>query len=60
MDCITNDLGDKQWESIFSALSTFSEEAAKEEARKKGAPKQERRERVPLPPSNPPSPPSNN
>lgn len=56
MDYITNDLGEKQWNSLFGALSAFSKQAKKVEAVKKSEPK-EPRERVPLPPSDPPTPP---
>lgn len=55
MDYIINDLGEKQWTSIFSELFSFSAQAAKEEAVHNGAP-EEPRERVPLPSSDPPSP----
>ena len=58
LDHISNDLGEKQWNSIFGALSAFSKRAKKEEAVKNSKPK-EPRERVPLPPSDPPTPPHN-
>jgi len=55
MDYIVNDLGEKHWNSIFGALCSFSVRAVKEEATNNGAP-EEVRERIPLPPSDPPSP----
>lgn len=56
MDYISNDLGEKQWDSIFSALSSFSRNVVKEEAVKNNTPEVSRG-RVPLPSSDPPSPP---
>ena len=56
MDYITNDLSDKHWNSIFIALSVFAIRASSEEAVHNGAP-EEPSERIPLPPSDPPSPP---
>ncbi|KAF9644454.1 hypothetical protein BDM02DRAFT_3131744 [Thelephora ganbajun] len=55
MDYIANDLGEKQWDSIFGALSAFSKQTKKEEAVQNGAPEGPQ-ERVPLPLSDPPSP----
>ena len=55
MDYITNDLNEKHWNSIFAALSVFSTRAAKEEAVHNSTP-EEPHGRVPLPPSDPPSP----
>ena len=55
MDYIVNDLRENQWNSIFGLLSTFTRQTLKEEATRNSAPK-EPRERVPLPPSDPPSP----
>lgn len=55
MGYIANDLNEKHWYSIFLALSSFSVQAAKEEAIRNSAPEKPR-ERVPLPPSDPPSP----
>jgi hypothetical protein len=55
MDYIVNDLGEKHWSSMFSALCSYSAQAAKEEAIRNGAP-EEPHERVPLPASDPPSP----
>ena len=54
MDYISIDLGEKQWNSIFGALSAFSKQVKREEAVQSWAP--EPRERVPLPSSDPPSP----
>ena len=59
MDYILNDLAENHWESIFGALSAFSQKAAQEEDVLNNTP-EEPREHVPLPPSNPPSPPCNN
>lgn len=56
MDYIFNDLGENHWGSLFGALSTFSKNVVMEEAVKNGA-SEEPRARVPLPPSDPPSPP---
>jgi len=55
MDYITNDLGKKHWNSIFAALCIFSIRVLREEAILNGTP-EEPCERVPLPPSDPPSP----
>lgn len=54
MDYIANDLNEKHWNSIFSALSSSSTRHEKEEAVRYSVP--ESQERVPLPPSDPPSP----
>lgn len=59
MDYIANDLNERHWESIFDALSSFSSRSEKEEAVRYGVPEGPQ-ERVPLPPSDPPSPPRNN
>ena len=56
MDYISNDLGKKQWDAIFLALSIFSQRAAKVEAIRNSEPI-EPSERIPLPASDPPSPP---
>ena len=56
MDYIFNDLGENHWGSLFGALSTFSKNVVMEEAVKNGA-SEGPRARVPLPPSDPPSPP---
>ena len=56
MDYISNDLSENNWTSIYISLSSFSIQAAKEEALRNGAAR-EPRARVPLPPSDPPSPP---
>lgn len=58
MDYIAIDLKEKHWHSLFIALSSFSARAAREEALYNGVPV-EADERVPLPPSDPPSPPCN-
>ena len=59
MDYIVNDLGERHWGSIFNALSSFSIQKEKEVAIRNSAP-EESCERVPLPPSDPPSPPHDN
>jgi hypothetical protein len=56
MDYIVHDLNEKQWNSIFIALLSYSVQAAKEEAVHNGA-LEEEQGRIPLPPSDPPSPP---
>jgi hypothetical protein len=58
MDYIVNDLGEKQWTSIFSAISAFSQTMNEEAAPNLDAPG-EPHERIPLPSSDPPSPPRN-
>jgi len=55
MDYIAHDLKVDQWDSIFRSLDSFCARTAKEEAIRWGAPHGPR-ERVPLPPSDPPSP----
>ena len=55
MDYISNDLGEKQWNSIFLALSVFSRQSAKAEAIRNCEPA-EPSEHIPLPHSDPPSP----
>ena len=55
LDNILNDLDVKHWNLIFVALSTFSIKTETEEAVRNGAPERPL-ERVPLPPSDPPSP----
>ena len=56
MDYLVNDLNEKHWNSIFSALNSFSARVVKEEAIYNNVPK-EVDGRVPLPLSDPPSPP---
>lgn len=56
MDYIANDLNEKHWTSIFYALTSFSARKEREEAVHYSKP-EESQERVPLPPSDPPSPP---
>ena len=58
MDYIANDLSKRHWNSIFNALSSFSARKEKEEAVHNGV-SEESFERIPLPPSDPPSPPHN-
>ena len=50
-----NDVNKKQWHSIFDALSSFSIQTIEEEAARNSVPERPH-ERVPLPPSDPPSP----
>lgn len=56
MDLIGTDLGEKQWNSVFFALSSFSKQRAKQDAVEHATPIVPH-ERVALPPSDPPSPP---
>ena len=56
MDYLANDLNGRHWDSIFSTLNIFSERVAREEAVRNNIP-EEVEERVPLPSSDPPSPP---
>ena len=56
MDYIFNDLNEKHWGSLFSALSSFSKNIVIEEAVKNSA-SEEPCGCVPLPPSDPPLPP---
>lgn len=58
LDHISNDLKEKQWNSIFTLLLSFSVWTKKEEAIRYGVP-EGLRECVTLPPSDPPSPPRN-
>ena len=55
LDYIVNDLNERNWNSIFAALSSFTVRVEKEEAVQNGE-SEEPCERVPLPPSDPPSP----
>jgi len=54
---IAEDLTERQWDGISRALAAVSSRVAVEVAASKGVP-QAPRERVPLPPSDPPSPPA--
>jgi len=56
MDYIANDLSEKHWDSIFGALSSFSARKEKEDAICNSV-SEESHKRVPLPLSDPPSPP---
>ena len=56
MDYIANDLGEKHWDSIFGALASFAIRTEREEAVRNSVP-EEPHQRVPLPLSDPPSPP---
>jgi hypothetical protein len=56
MDYIVNDLTEPHWDAIFASLTKFSVQTIKEEAVHNNAP-EELHERVPLPASDPPSPP---
>jgi hypothetical protein len=55
MDLIDNDLTERHWNSIFGTLSAFSKQTKKEEAMQNSQP-EDQHARVPLPPSDPPSP----
>ena len=57
MHYISDDLTEKKWDGIFRGLAAVSVKATVEAAVEKGVP-QAPRERVPLPPSDPPSPPA--
>jgi len=54
MSCIIEDLGERQWGSLFGMLSAFSRQIIREEAACNGIP-EEPSGRVPLPHSDPPS-----
>jgi len=56
MDYVTNDLKERHWNSIFTALSIFTIRASREAAVLNSAP-EEPCKCTPLPPSDPPSPP---
>ena len=55
MEYIVNNLGERQWNSIFGSLSVFSRRSMKEQAMNNSVPEEPRRQ-VPLPPSDPLSP----
>lgn len=57
MEYITKDLTERHWDGIFRGLTAVSKRVAEEVAIATGAP-QVPQERVPLPPSDPPSPPA--
>ena len=57
MEYITNDLVEGHWDGIFRAFAAMSVKIAKEVAAEVGAP-QVPQKRVPLPQSDPPSPPA--
>jgi hypothetical protein len=57
MEYVTKDLAERHWDGIFMGLAAVSRKVAAEVAAEKGAPPATR-ERVPLPPSDPPSPPA--
>jgi hypothetical protein len=57
MEYITNDLVERHWDGLFRALAAMSVKIAREVAAETGAP-QVPQERVPLPHSDPPSPPA--
>lgn len=57
MDYISTDLTETKWNGIFRGLAAVSVKVAVEAAIEKGVP-QAPRECVPLPPSDPPSPPA--
>ena len=57
MEYISKDLTGRHWDSICRGLAAISVKATMEAAVEKGVP-QAPKERVPLPPSDPPSPPT--
>lgn len=57
MEYITKDLTERHWDGIFRGLYAMSSKVAEEIAVAAGAPPVPRK-RVPLPPSDPPSPPA--
>jgi hypothetical protein len=57
MEYITKDLTDRHWDGIFKGLAAVSVKASMEAAVEKGVPRAPK-ERVPLPLSDPPSPPA--
>ena len=57
MEYITKDLTERHWDGIFRGLAAMSKKVTGEVAAKKGS-LQVPHECVPLPPSNPPSPPA--
>ena len=57
MDYIAKDLTERHWDGIFGGLAAVSKRVAAEVAAETGAPPAPR-ECVPLPPSDPPSPPA--
>ena len=57
MDYITKDLTERHWDGVFGGLAAVSKRVAAEVAAETGAPPAPR-EHVPLPPSDPPSPPA--
>ena len=57
MEYITNDIVERHWDGIFRALATMSVKIMKEVAAEVGAP-QVPQKCVPLPQSDPPSPPA--
>jgi len=59
MDYIINDLTERHWDGIFRGLATVSKRVADEIAVAVGVPVTQQKH-VPLPPSDPPSPPAGN
>jgi hypothetical protein len=57
MEYITKDLSERHWDGIFRGLAVMSVKTAVEAEVENTAP-QASKERVPLPPSDPPSPPA--
>jgi hypothetical protein len=57
MEYITKDLSERHWDGILRGLATMPVKTAVEAAIENGVP-QALKERVPLPPSDPPSPPA--
>ena len=57
MEYVTKDLSERHWDGIFRGLAAVSAKVAIEAAVAKGV-SQTSKERVPLPPSDPPTPPA--
>lgn len=57
MEYVTKDLTERHWDGIFRGLAAMSKKVVAEVAAEKGS-RQVSQERVPLPPSDPPSPPA--
>ena len=57
MEYISDDLVERHWDGIFRSLAAMSVKVAREAAAETGAP-QAPRKHIPLPSSDPPSPPA--
>jgi hypothetical protein len=56
---LSKDLTERHWDGIFRGLTAVSKRVSEEVAAATGSP-QAQQERIPLPPSDPPSPPAEN